>query len=85
MIKNQFIYPGYTFLGWRMRIKDNERWYWYLEDKTFKLQMDYVKGVDKDYYLLKDGESIPYFEKKSVITVVLEAVWRADEMEDAEK
>ena len=68
-----------------MRIKDNERWYWYLEDKTFKLQMDYVKGADKDYYLLKDGESIPYFEKKSVITVVLEAVWRADEMEDAEK
>lgn len=85
LIKNQFIYPGYTFLGWRMRIKDNERWYWYLEDKTFKLQMDYVKGADKDYYLLKDGESIPYFEKKSVITVVLEAVWRADEMEDAEK
>lgn len=80
LLKNEFVYPGHTFIGWRMRIKEDEKWYWYLEDKTYKLQMDYDKGKDKDFYLLKDEEVIPLFHVKNVVTIVLEAVWQVDGM-----
>lgn len=75
LIKNAFLYPGATFCGWRMRYKDNDIWYWYLEDKTSKLQLDYEEGNDKAFYILKDEEFIPYIPAESVTTVVLEAVW----------
>lgn len=78
LVKNGFALPGCTFIGWRMRIKDNDQWYWYLEDKSFKLQMDYDKEHDKGYYLFKDEEFIPCFKDKCVTTVVMEAVWAAD-------
>lgn len=78
--KNQFVYPGHIFIGWRMRIKEDEKWYWYLEDKTYKLQMDYDEGKDKDFCLLKDEEMIPLFNIKNVVTIVLEAVWQVDGM-----
>lgn len=85
LIKNGYEHPGYRFIGWRMRVKDNERWYWYLEDKTFKLQADYEKGKDKGYYLFKDEEQIPYFQTRHVNTAVLEAVWESDGSEALEK
>lgn len=78
LLKNGFVYPGHTFIGWRMRIKGDEKWYWYLEDKTYKLRMDYEKGKDKDYYLLKNEETIPLFHVNNIVTVVLEAVWQTD-------
>lgn len=79
LVKNGYTYPGYTFVGWRMRIKDDQKWYWYLEDKSYKLQMEYNKKEDKGYYLLKDEEEIPYFRDRSVTTVILEAVWTDEE------
>lgn len=85
LVKNGYTYPGHTFLGWRMRIKDDEQWYWYLEDKSYKPQKDYNKSEDKGYYLFKNEEEIPYFQDRSVTTVILEAVWKADDLNEFEK
>lgn len=75
LIKNRFSHPGYEFLGWQMRIKDDDRWYWYLTDKTLKAQAEYKKAQDGEKYLLKDGTRIPYLPANRVTTVVLEGVW----------
>lgn len=60
-----------------MRIKDDERWYWYLADRTLRLQTEYTKAKDGEKYLLKDGTRIPYIPANHVTTVVLEGVWKA--------
>lgn len=75
LLQNQFVYPGYDFVGWRMRIKDNERWYWYMENGTLLRQEEYNLQKDKRKFLLKDGGRIPYIPSNEVSVVVLEAVW----------
>ena len=77
LLKNRFSHPGYDFLGWQMRIKDDERWYWYLADRTLKAQSEYCKAEDGEKYLLRDGTRIPYIPANRVATVVLEGVWEA--------
>ncbi|MCI8321391.1 MAG: polysaccharide pyruvyl transferase family protein [Dorea sp.] len=77
LLKNKFSHPGYEFLGWQMRIKDNDRWYWYLADRTLKLQSEYCKEKDGEKYLIRDGAKIPYIPANHVTTAVLEGVWEA--------
>ena len=74
-MKNQFEYPEYAFLGWRMRVKNDEKWYWYMEDRTYKPMKEYVKGKGKERFLLKDCAKIPHIPAKHISVVVLEAVW----------
>lgn len=76
LMKNGFSFPRHKFIGWRMRIKSvDETWYWYLEDKSYKCQIEYDVQKDIERYLLKDEELIPYIEDYSVVTIVLEAIW----------
>lgn len=75
---NHFAYPGHKFLGWRMRIKENGKWYWYLQNGDYKIQEGYDEKKDGDRYLLKDGSKIPYIPSSYVAVVVLEAVWQAE-------
>jgi Polysaccharide pyruvyl transferase. len=75
LLENKFRYPGYEFLGWRMRIREDDRWYWCLDDGTLKLQSEYNRDRDGERCLLKDGEMLPYVPANYVATVVLEAVW----------
>lgn len=77
LLKNGFSHPEYDFIGWRMRIKDNGRWFWYLADGTLKRKEDYKKERDGDKFLLTDEMQIPYIPANHVTTVVLEGVWEA--------
>lgn len=77
LLRNRFEHSGYEFLGWQMRIKEDERWYWYLADGTLKCQEEYKKSKDGEKYLLKDGTRIPYIPANYVTTIVLEGVWEA--------
>ena len=74
LLENKFRYPGYEFLGWRMRIREDDRWYWYLDDGTLKLQSEYNRDRDGERCLLKDGEMLPYVPANYVATVVLEKI-----------
>lgn len=75
LVKNSFCYLGGMFIGWKMRIKENDRWYWYLEDGSFKAVEDYNKEKDGKKYILKDCSVLPYISEKKVDVVVLEGVW----------
>lgn len=74
-IKNGFSFSQGSFVGWRIRIKEFDAWYWYLEDGSFKLMDDYNEKKDRKRYLLKDCTVIPYIPLKRADTVVLECVW----------
>lgn len=78
LINNGFRYPGYKFLGWHMRVKVNRKWYWYLEDESYKPQTEYDEKKDQKRYLLKDGVLLPYIPSSHVAVVVLEAVWKME-------
>lgn len=75
---NHFSYPGHEFLGWRMRIKENGKWYWYLQNGDYKLQEGYDEKRDGNKYLLENGSRMPYIPSSYVAVVVLEAVWKAN-------
>lgn len=74
LMKNGFSHPDYVFMGWRMRIKENNIWYWYLEDESLKMNGSYNEERDGERYLFKDEEVLPKIPA-DVMTVVLEAVW----------
>lgn len=75
---NHFAYPGHKFLGWRMRIKENGKWYWYLQNGDYKIQEGYDEKRDGNRYLFRDGSKIPYIPSSYVAVVVLEAVWQTE-------
>lgn len=75
---NHFAYPGHKFFGWRMRIKENGKWYWYLQNGDYKIQEGYDEKKDGNRYLFKDGSKIPYIPSSYVAVVVLEAVWQIE-------
>lgn len=77
LIENKFKCPGYAFLGWKMRVKNNNKWYWYLADGSLKLKSKYNAENDGEKYLLADGSNIPYIPFASADKIVLDGVWRA--------
>ena len=75
LVKNGFCYPGAVFAGWQMRARENDKWYWYLEDGSFKPVDSYDKNKDKPKCILKDSSVIPYIPEMEIDVVVLEGVW----------
>lgn len=75
LLGNKFRRLGYRFRGWRMRVREDRQWYWYMEDGTLKPQITYNRERDGEKYLLKDGDAIPYLPVNHMKTTVLEAVW----------
>ncbi len=76
VLKNGFVFSGSNFLGWRIRIKEDDKWYWYLKDGSLKRQGIYREKYDGERYLLKDGEKMPKLPSDYITTVVLEGVWQ---------
>lgn len=76
ILGNQFHHPDYDFCGWRMRVKDDGQWFWYLADHTLRLQEEYDRENDGDRYLFQGGDAIPCLPVNYLQTVVLEAVWK---------
>lgn len=73
--KNAFAYKGYKFAGWRLRFKEKERWYWYLEDGTLVPKDVYSKHSDKPIKIFGNEEKIPAVPLKEIRLAVAEAVW----------
>ncbi len=61
-----------------MRIKENGKWYWYLQNGDYKIQEGYDEKKDGNRYLFRDGSKIPYIPSSYVAVVVLEAVWQTE-------
>lgn len=83
LLKNGYQCPGYEFYGWKMRVRKDGLWYWYLEDGTLKEKTDYQKKRDGERYLLKDGSVLPHIPMDDAESVVLEALWRTEGKRDS--
>lgn len=76
LLKNNFQFTGHLFLGWHIRFQIDNRWFWYLENGTFKLTDEYKEGTDSPIRLFKDEETIPYIPVNRIRTMAAEAVWK---------
>lgn len=74
-----FEYENHTFVGWNIRIKVNDVWYWYIQNGTVIPIEQYNKGNKLiPVKVFKANELIPYIPFSEISVVVAEAVWKAD-------
>lgn len=71
-----FEVSGYSFEGWKLRFRIDNRWFWLLTDGTVA-PSNVGDGVDeKDKAVLPDGATIPHLPVNYVDVVVLVAQWQ---------
>lgn len=73
--KNGFQMKKYQFIGWNVRLRIDNRWFWYMEDGTLKLKEGYQKERDGLRKIFYAGDAIPYIPVNHIAVVVAEAVW----------
>lgn len=72
---NGFSRKDYRFTGWHLRIKIDNRWFWYLEDGTLTLKDGYRKDSDASRRLFPDKSVIPFIDVGNITIAVAEANW----------
>lgn len=76
--KVAFEYPENSFVGWRMRIKDEiGNWYWYTNKQELMPLEQYDSTKKKMLYRLQDEGMIPYLKNIKIDVIVLEAEWES--------
>lgn len=76
MRDNPFKLPTNSLVGWNLRFKVDNRWFWMMEDGTINAtgRISPHSGVAK--FLVRAGECIPYLPVNNIAIVVLEAQWQ---------
>lgn len=76
--RNCFRRKGYEFLGWKLRIKCDGSWYWYMKDCS--LQKYDPKITQEEFSnnkeLFSDGAVLPVLPLDGIELIVAEAVWK---------
>lgn len=75
LMKNGFILPGYQFKGWKIRIKIDNKWFWYLNDGTLCPKAQYDKKKTMPVKIFEDEALIPYMPVNRIKIMVAVAVW----------
>lgn len=75
LLRNEFHFIGHTFLGWHIRFQIDNRWFWYLEDGTFKETAAYNIETDSPIRLFQDEEALPFLPVNRIRAMTAEAVW----------
>lgn len=75
LMPNRFSYPDLAFAGWRLRVKENDKWYWYCDDGSLVLKNSYDPHKNGKLRIFAEKDTIPVFTS-DVETVVAEAVWK---------
>ncbi len=76
LLKNSFRFLGHRFLGWHIRFQIDNRWFWYLEDGTFKETAEYSAETDVPIRLFQDEEALPFLPVNRIRAMRAEAVWK---------
>ena len=76
LMANLFSRYGYSPKGWKVRVRIDREWFWYLEDGTLKLKKEYKKGDDSPVRCFKENEVIPYIPLNKISLIVAKAVWK---------
>lgn len=72
---NQFYWKNHEFIGWNLRYRIDNEWFWFLEGGESIQEKKYDKQIHFKK-LFVDGEKIPYLEINNVSMMVVEAQWR---------
>ena len=77
---NAYSQKNCTFLGWKIRIKSDEQWYWYMADGTLRQQPDTItsKAFSDLKAVLPDKSLLPPLPIAHLNLIVAEAVWDYD-------
>lgn len=75
LLKNEFRLPGHRFVGWNIRFRIDNYWFYYLADGSLKLKKDYRVNVDPPLYLFGETEAVPFLPVNRISVMVAEAVW----------
>ena len=74
---NAYQQKDYIFSGWKIRVKIDGQWYWYMSDGT--LQSETLSASTKNFASLKailpDQGTLPCMPMNNIRLVIAEAVW----------
>ena len=72
---NHFVSDKAHFLGWTLRFRVDNRWFWYLSDGAIELSDIEGDTLNGSKAVLSEGEVIPHLPVTNISMVVLVAVW----------
>lgn len=72
---NGFDYRDHRFVGWHIRFRIDNRWFWYGDDGSLIMKAKGSKGKRR---LFADCSRIPYIPVNNITKMVAEAVWEED-------
>lgn len=76
---NHYSAKSHRFVGWTLRFRIDNRWFWYLEDQSIEPSDIKGSGLSKPKMILPDGATIPHLPVNRVQTAVFTAQWAKDE------
>lgn len=73
--KNRYVLNGAHFIGWRIRIKIDNKWFWYMNDGSLGRKEDYGIDFNQKKKIFPDEGQIPYIPVNQIRLIVAEAAW----------
>lgn len=80
-VSNGFYRHGFRLAGWKIRFRIDNRYFWFLEDGSFKLCSEYDGSVDVPVKRFSERDRIPYIPVDHIGMMVAEALWESAEEE----
>ena len=76
LLKNGYSLKGCRFIGWNLRIRIDNRWFWCMDDGSLCLKEEYDKKTNPvAIRIFQDEETIPYLPVNRISVMVAEAIW----------
>ncbi|MCD7814398.1 MAG: polysaccharide pyruvyl transferase family protein, partial [Lachnospiraceae bacterium] len=72
---NQYRLPNHRFVGWRIRIQIDHRWFWIGTNDRLLLRKDAKGAPPEKLHIFQDEEVLPYLPVNRIRYMVAEAFW----------
>ncbi len=76
LLPNMFARENSTFRGWRLRVRIDNSWFWYLDDGSLALRKSYSAQKHGTIRLFAENEAIPPIPVNHFAEIVAEAFWK---------
>jgi hypothetical protein len=73
---NRFHFPGHYFVGWQLRIKIDNHWFWYMADGSLAARKGFDKERIGDRKVFGETDIIPFIPVNHIAYAVAEATWK---------
>lgn len=77
--QNQFIRPGFRFIGWKLRFRINKLWFWYMNDGSISTKSDMEDGkFNERKFIFEENSYMPVIPINCIDSIVFEASWKEE-------